>query len=1428
MAGKNAGGGAGAVFPAWARSVDEVVAHHRTDLATGLSAAEVEARRERFGYNELDKAPPTPIWKLILAQFDDMLVKARIGTRGLHILLLAALISFGLAWVEESPEEAGIRAFIEPLVIVLILVLNAAVGVWQESNAESALEALKEMSAETAKVLRGGALVSDLPARELVPGDVVEIHAGDKVPADVRVVALRTAVVRVEQAALTGESTAVAKAARPCAGGEGCELQAKDNMLFAGTGVVSGTCIGVVNSTGMATEIGEIQAQIQEAAEEEDDTPLKKKLDEFGEALAKIILYVCVGVWLINWRHFMTFKTYGGSWVPDPSTVQFSLAKATFYFKARLRGLARGDGLWEACLPATRKGGGGLPQSLGTRATACCVRRWREQLPHQHGTAPVCWVAVALAVAAIPEGLPAVITTCLALGTRKMAKRNAIVRKLPSVETLGCTTVICSDKTGTLTTNQMSAVTLVALGASPAEVRDFEVEGSTFDPDGGTVLGLTKLDKNLEAIAEVAALCSDARVELKEGHYRAVGQPTEAALLVLAEKLGVPDAAEQQAIIQARKADPAAGAMGACAHYAARFRRLATLEFDRDRKSMSVVVAPAGGGAPPPAAGATPSRRSSRLASIIGGGGGGPAGSNSLLVKGAAECVLARCSRAMLADGSVVPLDAGARRQLGGLLDQLAGRALRLLAFAAKADLGDLADYDGSEGHRGHARLADPSSYETIESDLIFLGVAGLQDPPRPEVRGAIDACTSAGIRVVVITGDNKLTAEAICRRIGVFGERQAIDRRSLTGGAFAALAEHERRALLAQGGGLCFSRAEPRHKQDIVRLLKEMGEVTAMTGDGVNDAPALKLADIGVAMGISGTEVAKEASDMVLADDNFATVVAAVEEGRAIYNNMKAFIRYMISSNIGEVASIFLSAALGLPEGLIPVQLLWVNLVTDGPPATALGFNPPDPDIMAKKPRRASDHFITPWILVRWLVVGMYVGFATVGVFATWYTHSSFLGIDLSGDAHTPVVSFDGPCDYFGAGKAKASTLSLSVLVAIEMFNAANALSEDNSLLQARRVPVWKNPYLLVAMAVSFGLHFAILYVPFLARVFSIVPLSLNEWLLVLAYSLPVVLIDEVLKLIFLSPRCAFWNPCLLRSNGSSGLDWWSLFHKPKAVTPVVVVAAPSPPPTPPVVIVVKQKPTPPTCTGDVLATCCAIDLEPKLAKYGGKLPDVVCVLPKPVKTVVVVEKPTEQKPKVASAKPPTLATAAASSYAAASSGSDGRRLLGGAAASATSAAATTAVVAGGYSSADSQGLGPDVDKYKLIDFPPATWAKEPDFVCVCPVKKKVVVVQAPPPPPPPPSTNVIVVPIPVKPPKSPEVTPPKSPNPWPFPHGDDKGPDSTTDGKPSSAGDGKPAGIPGLGGGLDLGGGLGLGGGVLGGLGGKSNGQGGAATKP
>ncbi|KAI4349242.1 hypothetical protein L6164_009856 [Bauhinia variegata] len=1023
------------VFPAWAKEVQECEKEYNVNVKTGLSAEQVENQRKIYGWNELEKHEGQSIWSLILEQFNDTLVR---------ILLVAAIISFVLAWYDgEEGGEMEITAFVEPLVIFLILIVNAAVGVWQESNAEKALEALKEIQSEHAAVIRDGKKIPSLPAKDLVPGDIVELRVGDKVPADMRVVELISSTLRVEQGSLTGESEAVNKSSKPV--NEDADIQGKRCMVFAGTTVVNGICICLVTQTGMETEIGKVHEQIHVAAQSEEDTPLKKKLNEFGEVLTMIIGVICALVWLINVKYFLSWE-YVDGW---PRNFKFSFEKCTYYFE----------------------------------------------------------IAVALAVAAIPEGLPAVITTCLALGTRKMAQKNALVRKLPSVETLGCTTVICSDKTGTLTTNQMAVSKLVAVGSKADKLRAFKVEGTTYNPSDGKIEDWPtgRLDANLETIAKIAAVCNDAGVTQSEHKFVAHGMPTEAALKVLVEKMGLPEESHD-----VRSASTST-VLRCCEWWNERERRIATLEFDRDRKSMGVIVN---------------SRQEKK----------------SLLVKGAVENLLERSSKIQLCDGSVVELDLNTRDLVSQALNEMSTGALRCLGFAYKDDLPKFENYNGNEDHPAHQLLLNPSNYSSIESELIFVGLVGLRDPPREEVYQAIEDCRAAGIRVMVITGDNKNTAEAICREIGVFESNEDISLKSITGKDFMDL--NDKKGYLRQSGGLLFSRAEPRHKQEIVRLLKEEGEVVAMTGDGVNDAPALKLADIGIAMGIAGTEVAKEASDMVLADDNFSTIVAAVGEGRSIYNNMKAFIRYMISSNIGEVACIFLTAALGIPEGLIPVQLLWVNLVTDGPPATALGFNPPDKDIMKKPPRRSDDSLINAWILFRYLVIGMYVGLATVGIFIIWYTHGSFLGIDLSGDGHTlvtysqlanwgqcsswknftaspftagaDVISFDNPCDYFQKGKVKAMTLSLSVLVAIEMFNSLNALSEDGSLLS---MPPWVNPWLLLAMSVSFGLHFLILYVPFLAQIFGIVPLSFNEWLLVLVVALPVILIDEILKFV---GRCA------------------------------------------------------------------------------------------------------------------------------------------------------------------------------------------------------------------------------------------------------------------------------------------------------------------
>jgi len=571
------------------------------------------------------------------------------------------------------------------------------------------------------------------------------------------------------------------------------------------------------------------------------------------------------------------------------------------------------------------------------------------------------------------------------------------------------------------------------------------------------------------------------------------------------EKLGCPDTGLQSRCLQVQKRAEK-DAMAFSNFWTKDLDQRAMLEFTRDRKSMSVICADKA------------------------------QTGNVLYVKGAPESILERCTTIMLRDGSIQELTQEGRKAIQEEMVGMAKEALRTLAFAARFDLKDLGlhDYDGP-AHKGHAKLSDPETFVKVEVGLTFVGMVGLIDPPRPECKQAIADCRVAGISVIMITGDNKITAEAIAENLGILTSKER-SRKSFTGHEFDQKSEAEKVAILKHimderdVEGAVFSRTEPKHKQAIVKILKSLGEISAMTGDGVNDAPALKQADIGIAMGITGTEVAKEASDMVLADDNFSSIVSAVEEGRSIYNNMKAFIRYLISSNIGEVASIFFTAALGIPEGLAPVQLLWVNLVTDGLPATALGFNPPDLNVMSKPPRRKDENLISGWVFFRYMVIGLYVGFATVGIFVYWYV------FDVNDDGHSLVtfqelmgwgkcstwgggfapkpffdISFEkDACTYFTAGKVKASTLSLTVLVVIEMLNAFNALSEDGSLIQ---MPPWTNPYLILACMGSMGTHFIILYVPFLAKIFAVCPLDAHDWALVMYFSVPVIFFDEILK---------------------------------------------------------------------------------------------------------------------------------------------------------------------------------------------------------------------------------------------------------------------------------------------------------------------------
>lgn len=879
--------------------------------------------------------------------------------------------------------------------ILTILILNAVVGVSQETSAEKAIAALQEYSANEAKVVRDGH-IARIKADELVPGDVISVAIGDRIPADCRILSIQSNSFNVDQSILTGESESVPKDTKTVKDANAVK-QDQVNMLFSGTTVVTGHATALVVLTGANTAIGDIHESI--TAQISAPTPLKEKLNDFGDQLAKVITAICILVWLINIRNFN-----------DPSHGSFTKG-AIYYLK----------------------------------------------------------IAVSLGVAAIPEGLAVVITTCLALGTRKMAARNAVVRSLPSVETLGSCSVICSDKTGTLTTNQMSVSKMVFISEDGKGLEEFDVEGTSFAPEGqisfqGKPLeNLAAQSATVRQICEVTALCNDAALSYdnKNGTYSLVGEPTEGALRVLVEKVGTPDVK-----VNASRAStsPEDRLDFSTKHYESQYSRLATYEFSRDRKSMSVLVK---NGA-----------------------------AQKLLVKGAPESILDRCTSVIVGkNGKKVALN----KQLASIINKevvdYGNRGLRVIAVASVEDV-------GSNPLLSKAKTT--KEYTQLEQKMTLIGLVGMLDPPRPEVRASIAKCRSAGIRVVVITGDNQSTAESICREIGVFGPNEDLTGKSFTGRQFDDLSEADK--MKAAKNASLFSRTEPTHKSKLVDLLQQAGEVVAMTGDGVNDAPALKKADIGVAMG-SGTDVAKLAADMVLVDDNFATIEGAVEEGRSIYNNTQQFIRYLISSNIGEVVSIFLTAAMGMPEALIPVQLLWVNLVTDGLPATALSFNPPDHDVMKRQPRKRDEPLISGWLFFRYMVIGTYVGAATVGGYAWWFMFNS-AGPQISfyqlRHFHSCSAKFpEIGCEMFSNSSAQsASTVSLSILVVIEMLNAMNALSSSESLLT---LPLWENMMLVYAICLSMALHFALLYVPFLQGLFSVIPLDWNEWQAVLYISAPI-----------------------------------------------------------------------------------------------------------------------------------------------------------------------------------------------------------------------------------------------------------------------------------------------------------------------------------
>ncbi len=901
--------------PWHAMSVEEVLAALGSEAASGLTEAEARRRLAEYGPNELQEKPPISFWERLLDQLKGFVVV---------ILLVAAVISALMGdWVEAAA-------------IMAIVVLNAAIGVIQESKAEEALAALKKMAAPDAHVIRDGRRLT-IPARELVPGDIVLLEAGNVIPADVRLV--ETINLKVDEASLTGESMPVSKRADLVLPPD-TPLGDRRNCAFMSTMVTYGRGKGVVVATGMQTEIGLIAEMIQSF--EEEVTPLQRKLDDLGRVLGIGSLAICGLVFIV--------------------------------------GVLR-------------------PLLMGQPVTLQDV-------------ADFFMVSVSLAIAAVPEGLPAVVTICLALGMRRMVRRHALIRRLPAVETLGSATVICSDKTGTLTQSEMTATRLWADGVS------YEVSGRGYAPEGrfhreGEAIKPLE-DAILHQLLLTGLLCNDALLEKTEdGGYRMVGDPTEGALIVAAAKAGLTrEMAEAQ------------------------FPRVGEIPFDSARKMMTTIHRLE---EPLPIPVETP---------------------YVAMVKGAPDFVLEKSTHLLTAEG-IVPLDAARRAEIAEANRAMASQALRVLGLA----------YRPLEAVEGEPKP------ETVERDLIFIGLVGMIDPARREVIPAVAKARRAGLRTVMVTGDYADTAAAIAREIGILRP----EGRVLSGKELDAMSDEELEAIIDEVD--VFARVAPQHKVRIVEALRKKGHIVAMTGDGVNDAPALKRADIGVAMGITGTDVSKQTADMVLTDDNYVSIVSAIEEGRSIYSNIRKFVYYLLSCNLAEIAVIFIATLVGWPMPLTAIQLLWLNLLSDGAPALALGVEQGDPDLMDRPPRPPDEPVIN-----REMAVGVIV--QTIAITATVLI-AYWRGLHwehLSGQQATTT----------------AETMAFVTLVLSELLRAYTARSERYPIF---RLGVFSNKWMQYAVGFSVALLLVVVYVPFLQPIFNTVPLTWEHWRLLI----PLILIPSI-----------------------------------------------------------------------------------------------------------------------------------------------------------------------------------------------------------------------------------------------------------------------------------------------------------------------------
>ena len=870
-------------------SVEDTVKLLNTDLQNGLTSEEVTKRIEENGYNELIQKKKKTFLEKFLAQFKDFMI---------IVLIFAALVS-GIVGVLE---HEGIN---DSIIILLIVIVNAIIGVMQENKAEKSLEALKKLSSHTAKVLRNGHLLV-LPARELVPGDVIILETGDYITADLR---LTEAInLRIEEASLTGESVPVEKITKLLAE-EDLPLGDRENLAFSTSLVSYGRGKGIVVETGMNTEVGNIATILDST--ENSQTPLQKKLDGLGKLLGTAALIICFVMFIIG--------TINGK---EPMHMFLS--------------------------------------------------------------------AVSLAVAAIPEGLPAIATIVLAIGVQRMVTRHAIVKRLPCVETLGSTTVVCSDKTGTLTQNKMTVEKLYLNN----EILDVDSFSQNNIPD------------DVKLLITASILCNDSKIGSEDGQLKITGDPTETALIDLGLKFSLNKNEIEESEI-----------------------RVDELPFDSERKLMSTV-----------------NKYNDNNYRIF--------------TKGAVDELLKRCDRIFI-NGKIREIDDKDIENILEANNNLAKDALRVLGMAYKD--------------------SDSEVNESLESNLIYIGMVGMIDPPRPEVKSAIEKCKTAGIKTVMITGDHKITAIAIAKALGILEDESE----ATTGPEVEKMTQEELENHVKHYR--VYARVSPEHKVRIVKAWQKHGDIVAMTGDGVNDAPALKTADIGAAMGIVGTDVSKEAADIILTDDNFATIVAAVEEGRRIYDNILKAIQFLLSSNIGEIITLFFATLVNWQEPLIPIHILWVNLITDSLPALALSFDPAEDNIMKRRPIPANIGIFTKGRIYRVGYQGLMIGTLTLLAYR----------IGIHEDPSNVVIG---------------QTMAFAVLSLSQLVHVFNIRSKTQSIF---KTGVFSNMYLVYAVLISFIMMIAVLFIPFLQNIFKVVTLSPRDILIVAGLSFMPLIIVEIFKLL-------------------------------------------------------------------------------------------------------------------------------------------------------------------------------------------------------------------------------------------------------------------------------------------------------------------------